>query len=75
MAWSCGEDVERSLQKKVEESGVSGPVARGRPPVKWLSRVEEYMIDRNIRGPNLGRELCRDRDRWRMLCHGSSWGK
>ncbi|MEL7177812.1 MAG: reverse transcriptase domain-containing protein [Pseudomonadota bacterium] len=64
------ERMEGGICKKVYESEVSGPGVRGRPPVKWLSRVEEYMKERNVRGLNAGRELCRDRDRWRRLCRG-----
>lgn len=32
---------ENHLIKKVNESNVEGGSARGRPPVKWISRMEE----------------------------------
>ncbi len=46
---------------------------RGRPPVKWRDRVQEYVRERcegSLRNPEQARRVCQDRDRWKLFCHG-----
>ncbi len=57
--------------KRVYESTIEGRGVRGRPPGKWINRVEEYW-----RGRVGGRDLkcagkdCLNRETWRQLCCG-----
>ncbi len=37
---------EYDCTKKVNESTIEGRRVRGRPPVKWINRVEEYWRER-----------------------------
>ena len=60
--------------KEVYESGVRGGGVRGRPPVKWINRVEEYLRGRGIGRIDRGRVMCRDRAQWRKFCRGHPLG-
>ncbi len=54
-------------------SEIEGGNARGRPPVKWRDRVQEYVIKRgegSLRNLELLRRECQDRERWKLFCHG-----
>ena len=64
------ERMQGDVCKEVYESGVRGEGVRGRPPVKWINRVDEYLRERGVRGLNKGREMCRDRVQWRNFCRG-----
>ncbi|MCP5003018.1 MAG: hypothetical protein GY941_03575 [Planctomycetes bacterium] len=59
--------------KKVYKSEIEGPGVRGRPPVKWSNRVEEYMNERGVGGRgglHHGRREYLDRENWRRFCRG-----
>ncbi|KAK3893665.1 hypothetical protein Pcinc_002527 [Petrolisthes cinctipes] len=59
--------------KKVYGSEVVGPGVRGRPPVRWQNRVEEYVKERNMRGRGgleQVRRECWNRENWRHFCPG-----
>ncbi len=59
--------------KKVYKSEIKGPGVRGRPPVKWSNRVEEYMNERvaiGRGGLHHGRREYLDRENWRHFCRG-----
>ncbi|KAK3893161.1 hypothetical protein Pcinc_003002 [Petrolisthes cinctipes] len=59
--------------KKVYGSEVVGPGVRGRPPVRWQNRVEEYVKERNMRGRGgleQVRRECWNRENWRHFCRG-----
>jgi len=44
---------------------------RGRPPVKWINRVDEYWRERDDRrGLDHAVRECRNRERWRLFCRG-----
>ena len=62
-----------NLAKRVYNSEIEGRGVRGRPPVRWTRRVEEYYNERNGRGINglqgAGR-ACLDRVSWRSFCRG-----
>ena len=68
------ERMQGGVCKEVYESEVRGEGVRGRPPVKWINRVDEYLRGRGIRGLERGREMCRDRDQWREFCRGHPLG-
>ncbi len=62
---------ECDFTKRVYESTIEGRGVRGRPPVKWINRVEGYWRER-AGGRDLecaGRE-CLNRETWKQLCHG-----
>ena len=63
------------LTKRVYNSKIEGRGVRGRPPIRWLNRVDEYCRERNERGVNglqRVRGACLDRVRWRSFCRGHS---
>ena len=65
------------LAKRVYNSEIEGRGVRGRPPVRWMSRVEEYYRERNGRGMNGlqgARQACLDRESWRSFCRGHPLG-
>ena len=65
------------LTRRVYDSEVEGGDVRGRPPVKWLNRVEGYVRERNqgrMRVLGYAREACLDRSCWRKFCHGHPLG-
>ncbi len=54
-------------------SDIEGGNARGRLPVKWRDRVQEYVRERGERSlSNLeqARRECQDRERWKLFCRG-----
>ena len=55
------------LTKRVYNSEIEGRGVRGRPPVRWLNRIDEYCRERNERelnGLQRARGACLDRVRW-----------
>ena len=65
------------LTKRVYNSEIEGRGVRGRPPVRWMSRVEEYYRERSGRGMNGlqgARRACLDRESWRSFCRGHPLG-
>ena len=63
--------------KRVYESEIDGIGVRGRPPVRWENRVEEYMRERNqgrMQGLGYARHACMDRSNWRLFCRGHPLG-
>ena len=64
---------EEELTKRVYKGEIGGTGVRGRPPVRWINRVEEYCRERNDRGVNglqRAKRACLDRARWRGFCRG-----
>ncbi len=54
-------------------SEIDGGNVRGRPPVKWRDRVQEYVRDRgegSLRNLEQARRECQDRERWKRFSHG-----
>ncbi len=52
---------------------IEGGNARGRPPVKWRDRVQEYVRERgerSLRNFEQARRECLDRGRWKLFCRG-----
>lgn len=49
-----------------------GPSVRGKLPIRWEKRVEEYVwempVSKRGRVDQAGRECCNKR--WRLFCHG-----
>ncbi len=68
---------EGKMTKRVYVSGIEGGNVRGRPPVKWRDRVQEYVRERgkrSLRNLKQARGECQDRERWKLFCHGHpSW--
>ena len=59
------------LTKRVYNSEIEGRGVRGRPPVRWLNRVDEYCRERSEWvTKNKGGKACLDRVRWRSFCCG-----
>ncbi len=49
-------------------SEIAGGNVRGRPPVKWRDRVQEYVRERgegSLRNLDQARRVCQDRERWK----------
>jgi len=68
---------ESEFTKKVYKSTIDGTGVRGRPPVKWENRVEEYMRERNrgrMQGLGYARNACQNRNNWRHFCRGHPLG-
>ncbi len=58
----------KKKKKRVYMSEIAGGNVRGRPPVKWRDRVQEYVRERgegSLRNLEQARKVCQDRDRWR----------
>ncbi len=56
-------------------SEIEGGYVRGRPPVKWRDRVQEYVRERgegSLRNLYQTRRECQDRERWKLFCLGHS---
>ncbi len=54
-------------------SEIEGRNVRGRPPVKWRDRVQEYIGERDegsLRNFEQARRECQDRERWKLFCRG-----
>ncbi len=64
---------EGKMIKRVYMSEIEGGNVRGRPPVKFRDRVQEYVRER---GEGSGRSLeqrrggCQDGERWKLVCCG-----
>ncbi len=57
---------ESKMTKRVYVSEIDGASVRGRPPVKWRDRVQEYVRERgegSLRSLEQAREECQDRER------------
>ncbi len=49
-------------------SETEGGNVRGRPPVEWRDRVQEYLRERgegSLRNLEQARRVCQDRERWK----------
>ncbi len=60
------------MTKRVYMSEIEGGNVRGRPPVKWRDRVQEYASERgegSLRNLEQARRECQDRERWN-ICRG-----
>ncbi len=67
---------ECDFTKSVYESTIEGRGVRGRPPVKWINRVEEYWRVRvGGRGLECPERVCQNRGTWRQLCRGHPLGE
>ncbi len=54
-------------------SEIEGENFRGKPPVKWRDRVQEYVRERgegSLRNLEQARRACQDSERWKLLCRG-----
>ncbi len=59
--------------RRVYMSEIEGRNVRGRPPVKWRDRVQEYVRERgkgSLRNLEQVRRECQDRERWKLFCRG-----
>ncbi len=66
---------EGEMTKRVYISMVDVVDARGQLPVKCGDRVLEYMRERQerrMKGLEHARRECKDRNKWRLFCHGHS---
>ena len=64
---------EERMAKKVYQSKVSGEPGRGRPPMTWECKVEQYLKERvggGLRSLEAAKVACSDRKLWRPFCHG-----
>ncbi len=61
------------MTRRVYVSEIEGWNVRGRPPVKWRDRVQEYVRERgkgSLRNLEQARRECQDRERWKLFCYG-----
>ncbi len=59
--------------RRVYMSEIEGGNVRGRSPVKWRDRVQEYVRERgerSLRNLEEARRECQDRERWKLFCRG-----
>ncbi len=64
---------ESKMTRWVYVSEIEGVNVRGRPPVKWRDRVQEYVRERgerSLRKLEQARGECQDRERWKLFCRG-----
>ncbi len=64
---------EGKMTRRVYMSEIEGGNVRGRPPVKWRDRVQEYVRERgegSLRNLEQARRECQDRERWKLFCRG-----
>ncbi len=64
---------ESKMTRRVSVSEIKGGNARGRPPVKWRDRVQEYVRERgerSLRSFEQARRECLDRESWKLFCRG-----
>ncbi len=62
---------EGKMTRRVYMSEIEGRNVRGRPPVKWRDRVQEYVRERgerSLRNLEQARRECQDRERWKLFC-------
>ncbi len=65
------------MTRRVYVSEIEGETVRGRPPVKWRDRVQEYYVrergEGTLRNLEQARWVCQDRERWKekkkKSCH------
>ncbi len=61
---------ENNMTRRVYVSEIEGGNVRGRPPVKWWDRVQEYVRERgggSLRNLEQARRECQDRDMETLL--------
>ncbi len=61
------------MTRRVYMSEIEGGSVRGRPPVKWRDRVQEYVRERgegSLRNLKQARREYQDRERWKLFCRG-----
>ncbi len=61
------------MTKRVYVSEIEGDNVRGRPPVKWRERVQEYVresCEGSLRSLEQARRECQDRETWKLFCCG-----
>ncbi len=68
LKWSCHTErmEESKMTRSVYVSEIEGGNVRGRPPVKWRDRVQEYVRERgegSLRNQEQARGKCQDRER------------
>ncbi len=64
---------EGKMTRRVYMSEIEGGNVRGRPPVKWRDRVQEYVRERGggfWRNLKQARRECQDKERWRFFYRG-----
>ncbi len=64
---------ESKMTNRVYVSEIEGGNVRGRPPVKWRDRVQEYVRERgegSLRNLEQARRECQERERWKLFCPG-----
>ncbi len=64
---------EGKMTRRVYMSEIEGGNVRGRHPVKWRDRVQEYVRERgegSLRNLEQARREYQDRERWKLFCHG-----
>ncbi len=63
------ERMEGKMTRRVYVSEIEGGSVKGRPPVQWRDRVQEYVRDRG-EGSLRNLEQAWDRERWKLFCRG-----
>ncbi len=66
---------EGKMTRRVYMSEIAEGNVRGRPPVMWRDRLQEYVRERgegSLRNLEQARKECQDRERWKLFCHGHS---
>ncbi len=61
------------MTKRVYLSEIEGGSGRGRLPVKWRDRVQEYVRERgrgSLRNLKQAMRESQDRERWKLFCRG-----
>ncbi len=61
------------MTRRVYMSEIEGGNVRGRPPVKWRDRAQEYVRERgegSLRNLEQARRECHNRERWKLFCCG-----
>ncbi len=61
------------MARRVCVSEMEGGNVRGRPPVKWRNRVQEYVRERgegSLSNTEQTKGECLDRERLKLFCHG-----
>ncbi len=67
---------EGKMTKRVYVSEIEGGSVRGRPPVKWRDRVQEYVREkgeRSLRSLEQARGEFQDRERWKIAFSNIKW--
>ncbi len=63
---------ESKMTRRVYVSEIEGGNVRGRLPVNWRDRVQEYVREKgegSLRNLEQARGECQDRERWKLFCH------